>query len=154
MVFGVSCSPCMPGYRVAQSIANTSPCSASYVSCKRDTARICCWAPCCGPCCGAAAIGQYLPPARRSAANSPHVAAAVAWWDRQTDRQTDGRTHDRFLDSSPDAMRAVSVNHNGSKYITTYIFYFSNTENTHKISTYKNNKRTLVLWLNEGHNAS
>jgi len=35
-----------------------------------------------------------------------------------------------------------------------YIFYFSNSEHTHKISTCKNNKRTLVLWLNEGHNAS
>jgi len=34
--------------------------------------------------------------------------------------------------------------------IHTYIFYFSNPENTHKISTFKNNNRTLVLWLNEG----
>ena len=31
-----------------------------------------------------------------------------------------------------------------------YIFYFSNPEHTHKISTYKNSKRTVVLWLNEG----
>ena len=34
------------------------------------------------------------------------------------------------------------------------IFYFSNPEHTHKISTCKNSKRTLVLWLNERHNAS
>ena len=27
----------------------TGLCSASYVSCKRGTARICCCAPCCGP---------------------------------------------------------------------------------------------------------
>jgi len=39
-------------------------------------------------------------------------------------------------------------------YMHTYIFYFSNPEHTHQISTCKNNKRTLVLWLNEGHNAS
>ena len=29
--------------------SDTSLCSASYVNCQRDTARICCWAPCCGP---------------------------------------------------------------------------------------------------------
>ena len=39
-------------------------------------------------------------------------------------------------------------------YTYIYIFYFSNPEHTHKISTCKNNKRTLLLWLNEGHNAS
>jgi len=39
-------------------------------------------------------------------------------------------------------------------YIHTYIFYLSNPEHTHTISTYKNNKRSLVLWLNKGHNAS
>jgi len=39
-------------------------------------------------------------------------------------------------------------------YMHSYIFYFSNPEHTHKISTYKNNNRTLVLWLHEGHDAS
>jgi len=45
--------------------------------------------------------------------------------------------------------------------VTSYhhiIFYFSNPKNTHIRSACKNNKRTikktLVLWLNEGHNAS
>ena len=33
----------------------------------------------------AAAVDRYLLPARRSAANSPHAAVAVEWWDRQTD---------------------------------------------------------------------
>jgi len=32
------------------------------------------------------------------------------------------------------------------------LFYFSNPDQT--LSTYENNKRTLVLWLNEGHSAS
>ena len=39
-------------------------------------------------------------------------------------------------------------------HIHAYIFYFNNPESAHKINTCKNNKRTLVLWLNEGHNAS
>jgi len=47
--------------------------------------------------------------------------------------------------------KRMSVSHatNIHTYIHTYrpyIFYFSNPEQT--LSTYKNNKRTLVLWLN------
>jgi len=44
-----------------------------------------------------AAIDQYILPARRSAANPPHAAAAV---DRpeQTDGRTDGWTFDRYID--------------------------------------------------------
>jgi len=51
-------------------------CSVSYVSCKRGTARICC----CGAC--RAAVGQYLPPARLTAANPLHAAAAGEWDSR------------------------------------------------------------------------
>jgi len=54
---------------------STSLCSASYVSCKRDTVRICCGAPCCGA--GRAAINQYFLPARPTAANPLH--ALVGW---------------------------------------------------------------------------
>jgi len=86
----------------------TGLCSASYVGCQRDTARICCWAPCCGCravrrapwlCCarlqlsaGACyrSISPILLSARRSATNPP--AAAVNRWDRRTDRQIDGRS--------------------------------------------------------------
>jgi len=46
-------------------------------------------------CCAArpahAAVSRYLPPARRSAANPPHAATAVEWWDRHTDGRTDNR---------------------------------------------------------------
>ena len=68
-------------------------CSASYVGCQRDTARIHCWAPCCDDAAAgrpaAAAVSRYLLPARRSAANLPHASSAVEWWDRQTDGRTD-----------------------------------------------------------------
>ena len=39
-----------------------------------------------------AAIDQYILPARRSAANPPHAAAAVDRRNRQTDGQTGGRS--------------------------------------------------------------
>ena len=42
----------------------------------------------------------------------------------------------------------------GLGYIHAYTYFTSATQSTHKISTYKNNKSTLVLWLNERHNAS
>ena len=76
-------------------------CSASYVSCKRDTARIPsltsavhrCWrAP------DAAAFNEYLPPARRSAANPPRL------------RSHDGRqAHDHFISPGLLAYYASSV---------------------------------------------
>ena len=68
--------------------------------CQHDTARICCWVPCCGPglrrrCC-------WAPGVRRcrsifcSAANLPNAAAAFEWWtDWLMDRWTDGRTDTR-----------------------------------------------------------
>ena len=76
----------------------TSPCSVSHVSYKRDTACICC-----RPTAGntrAATVDQYFLPAGCSAANPPH--AAVEQRDRQT--EMDGRTLDRFIDSAPHTM--------------------------------------------------
>jgi len=54
-------------------------CSASYVSCKHSTARICCCVPCCGlvllqHCAGRAAIDRYLLSAGPTAANPPQWA--------------------------------------------------------------------------------
>jgi len=50
------------------------------------------------------AVDRYRMPAGRSAANTPHAAAAVDRWDRQTD----GRTLNRLID--PAAYYASSVN--------------------------------------------
>ena len=63
---------------------------ATYVRCKRDTARICCRDPVLRRrCCWApAAVNRYFLFAGRSAANPSHATAAVDRWDRQTDRQT------------------------------------------------------------------
>jgi len=71
--------------------AETSLTSASsYVSCEGDTARIYCRVSCC---CAAVPLMVY---ARRSAANPPHVGAAVAFMG-----QTDGRTQDHVIGSDP-----------------------------------------------------
>ena len=93
----------------------TSLCSASYISCQRDTARICCCVPCRGAAVtgrpAAAVVDRYLLSAGRSAANPPHAAAAIDRRDRQTNRRrdgrTDGRTTYRFIDP---ALYAGSVN--------------------------------------------
>ena len=68
---------------------NSSLFSLGY---QRDTARICCWAPCC---CGARRppLLIAISPARTALSSKP-AAAAVEWWDRQTE----GRTLDRFID--------------------------------------------------------
>ena len=50
---------------------------------------------------------------------------------------------------------SVKVNYREfGTYIGLHTCCISATQSKHKISSYKNNKRTLVLWLNEGHNAS
>ena len=106
-----------PHSGVTRGAVITSLRTASYVRCKRDTARVCCWAPCCCPRCGAAAGGHPAPdavdrhfsPARRSAANSPNAAAAGEWLDGRTDRQTHGRTPDSSIDHAPRTRRAVSI---------------------------------------------
>jgi len=43
-----------------------------------------------------------------------------------------------------------------TQHLTSYIhtYFIPAIQSKHKIRTYKNNKRTLMLWLNEGHNAS
>ena len=53
-----------------------------------------------------ATIDRYLLPARRSAANQPHAAAAVDRRDRQTNGRTDWRTPDRYTDPASHSMRA------------------------------------------------
>ena len=64
-----------------------------YVSCKHDTAHICC----CGAGHGRAAINRYVLPAGPTVANPPHAAAAGEL-DRQTDGQTNKQT-DRQTDT-------------------------------------------------------
>ena len=68
--------------------------------------RRCCWVT------ALAAVERYVPPAGRSAANPPHAAAAVEWWDRQTDR----RTPDRYTDPVLHTMRAVSISRQTIRY--------------------------------------
>ena len=89
--------------RKRENIAN-KPALAFYVSCHRDTARICCWAPCCG---AAAAEHRRLlramqqsidiscPPGAQQQTRTSGVQPANSGTDRQTDRQTDGRTDGR-----------------------------------------------------------
>jgi len=48
----------------------------------------------------AAAVDRYLLPARRSAANSPHAAVAVEWWDGQTDARPFRRSCSAYYASS------------------------------------------------------
>jgi len=69
----------------------TSLCSASYLSCKRCTARIFCCAPCCGPVllrCRPCSNRSISPTHRAgpTAANPPRAAAAGELEDRRTDR--------------------------------------------------------------------
>jgi len=66
--------------------------------CKRDTARICCWAP------GRAAINRYILPAEPTTANPLHA---------RTDRRTGGRTSYRYRD--PAARYASGVNKQSEK---------------------------------------
>jgi len=75
--------------------ATTSLRLASSFGCQHDTVCIC-----------RAAVDRYLLPARRSAANPPHAAAAV---DRRG-RPTDGRTDTRPLHRPCSAYYAGSVN--------------------------------------------
>ena len=82
--------------------------AASYASCKRGIARICCYGA------GRAVIDRYLLPAEPTAANPPRAAAAGEW-DR--DGQTDRRTLYRYMDPAPHTtpavpMRAVTMKRN------------------------------------------
>jgi len=86
----------------------TSLCSASYVTCQRDTARICCRTP--------LLLGARRPPlsidiscphgAQQQTRRTPRLRS-----NDGTDRQTEyGRTLDRFIDPAPRTVRAVSTN--------------------------------------------
>ena len=87
----------------------TSLWPAFCVSCQRDTARICCWAPCCGRRC------RSISSARTALSSKPaasHAAAAVEWWDRPTDGRTDARPFRRSRSAccaETFLLRAVSV---------------------------------------------
>ena len=87
---------CSPGIYVEGQLlqklsgSTTRLCSASYISCQSDTARISCWMPCCSMLAAgraaAAAVDRYLLPTWCSAANWPWL-----WSNDGTDRQMDGR---------------------------------------------------------------
>jgi len=86
-------------------------CTASFLCCQHDTARICCQTPCCGAVAARrsapSAVDRYLLPARRSAANPPHAEADVERWE--TDGRTDGRTDNRPFHRPCSAMRLVTL---------------------------------------------
>ena len=67
---------------VQQLSVPTSP--ASYVGCKRDTARVCCWAPCCDPCYGAVDRFDISRPPGPQQQTRPRLGRG-ARMDRQTD---------------------------------------------------------------------
>ena len=77
--------PCL----VIQSVIKTtiSLCSASYGGCKCDTARICCWLPCCcgyglkgGRACCRRAVQQSIDiAARRALSNKPAARCCSRW---------------------------------------------------------------------------
>jgi len=76
------------------STKGTSPCLASYASCKRDTARIRCCAPCCGAAAVASAVQQSIdipyPPGAQQQTRSSGVWRATGA-NGGTDGQTDAR---------------------------------------------------------------
>ena len=87
----------------------TSLCSASYVGCQRDTARVCCSAPAPATrrtCCTALSIDISC---SQGAQQQTHCTPLLLSMDR-TDRRTDGRTLDRFIDSAAHTIWAVSIN--------------------------------------------
>ena len=75
--------------------------SASYVGCGRDTARICCWAPCSADarCCRSISL------ARTALSSKPAARRGRGSVTGQTDRQTD----DRFINSVLRSMRLASI---------------------------------------------
>ena len=83
----------------------TSLRSASYVGCQRDTAHICCCAPCCRGATAAkrrAAIDRC--PASR-ALSSKLAAAACERWDGMTER----RMPDRYVNPPRHTIRTVAI---------------------------------------------
>ena len=75
--------------------------------CQHDTARICCWVPCCGPglrrrCCWApVAVDRSF--AQQQTCRTPLPRSNDGQTDWWTDGRTDGRTPDRFIDPAPHA---------------------------------------------------
>ena len=93
-------------------IKRTSPCSASYISCQRGTARICR----CGPvllwrfCCWTPNAGRSISPARRALSSKP----AARCCSGLSMGQTDGRTDATFFYPTPAVVSpaVVLVPHN------------------------------------------
>jgi len=93
----------------------TSLCQSS-LGCQQDTARICCWTPCCG----AVAAG------RRAPAPSIDISCRRGAWQQTrrmqqllsidgTDRRTEGHSTG-FVDPAPHATRALSIRHSTTLY--------------------------------------
>ena len=100
-----ACSPSRVSI-VGQTTRNrTILCSASYVSCQRGTARICC----CAPCCWAPDSNLSTSPARRALNSKSASAACGGRMMGRTDGRTDRQTPDRCIDPVPYTMRAVPV---------------------------------------------
>ena len=87
-------------------------CTASFLCCQHDTARICCQTPCCG----AVAAGHRRPPLSidiscpHGAQQQTHRTPMLMSIDgRRTDGQTDRRAIDRSIDPAPHTMRPVWI---------------------------------------------
>ena len=102
LLLSVRPSDCLFVYLSVCLYASTSLCSASYVTCKCGTTRICCCAPCCRP---APAVQQST---RLAHSNKP-AARCCSRRIGQTDGQTDGRTLHRYINPAAHTMRAVPI---------------------------------------------
>ena len=82
----------------------TTLCSASYVGCQRNPARICCRGLCYWP-----AIDRCLLRAgpQQQTRRRP-LLVSIDGTGRRTDGRTDRRTLDRFIDYAPHTMRAAT----------------------------------------------
>ena len=102
-----------------------SPCSASYVGYKRDTARICCSTPCCWT------PSIDLSPAGPTAANLPHAAAAT---QHGTDRRTNERTSYRYIPCRIlYERRAVPIIEQSTDYYTKQLAYSSSSSDFDRV---------------------
>ena len=79
----IICNYCL----ILLSLFATSLCSASYLGCQRDSARICCWAPCCDASAPERTCSWYATQDSQQQTRRPPLLLSVDW----TDRRTDGR---------------------------------------------------------------
>ena len=133
-------------------IKETSLCSASYVSRQHGTARMCCCIHCCSAVaagCAAptarpppATVDQHLLPGGGTASNSPHIAAVVDRWDRQTNRRMDSVP----LHRPCSAYYVNSANNNSG------LSHFNNACWDHAIMTIRDCKSTAPCYDCHTHN--